>query len=161
VAHTYNPKFSGSWNQEDQGSRLAWAKKKKNSLWDPHLNRKGWEWWRSKTVSNGPESPCGHMKSIENEELSPQHHSQHHRSFVLSHKDTWPLRFRIKFQREQLSDLSLLGRSAQKIQAFSRLSLQPWLENLPMNYRAWIPFPFVSRSQASRYKFSGSLEADV
>jgi hypothetical protein len=43
VAHTYNPSYSGGRDEEDQGSKPAWA----NSLQDPILKqsftkKKGW-----------------------------------------------------------------------------------------------------------------------
>jgi hypothetical protein len=42
VAHAYNPRYSGGRDQEDHGSKLAWA----NSSWDPILKKKsqkkGW-----------------------------------------------------------------------------------------------------------------------
>jgi hypothetical protein len=42
MTHICNPSYLGDWDQEDNGSRLAWA----NSSWDPHLqnNQSEMDW---------------------------------------------------------------------------------------------------------------------
>jgi hypothetical protein len=54
VTHTCNPSFSGSRDQEDCGSKSAWA----NSSWDPILKiliTKGLaEWLKVKALSTSP-----------------------------------------------------------------------------------------------------------